>query len=105
MKHIDNLDSLQHLDFPTTTSKDKRDKFGSFLLAVVGMLGLFAISNPNFQQSTTDSLDKDKANKFWLTPSSLNSETTAFKPSLIHSTQAGSQLIVSTDVVATKSLN
>ena len=105
MKHIDNFDSLQHLNFPTSTSKDKRDKFGSFLLAVVGMLGLLAISNPNFQQSTTDALDKDKANKFWLTPSSLNSETTAFKPTLIHSTEAGSQLVVATDAVTDKSLN
>lgn len=105
MKQIDNFDSLQHLNFPTSTSKDKREKFGSFLLAVVGVFGLFALSNPNFQHPTTDSLDKDKANKFWLTPSSLNSETTAFKPSLIHSTKAGKQLVVSTDAVVAKSLN
>lgn len=105
MKHIDNCDSLQHLNFPTSTSKDKRDKFGSFLLTVVGVLGLFAISNRDFQQPTTDSLENDKANKFWLTPSTLNSETTAFKPSLIHSTKAGTQLVVSTDAVAAKSLN
>ena len=105
MKQVDNFDSLQHLNFPTSKSNDNRDKIGSFLLAVVGVLGLLVLSNPNFQQPTTDSLDKDKANKFWLTPSSLNSETTAFKPSLIHSTKAGNQLVVSTDAVAAKSLN
>ena len=104
MKQIDNLDSLHQFNFPNAAAKAKREKFGSFLLAVIGILGLFAVSNPAFQYVNPDAVNKEKTTKFWLTPSSLNAEQTALNTQSIQSAKAGSPLIVATDVAA-KRLN
>lgn len=104
MKQIDNFDSLQQFNFPDTTAKAKGEKIGSFLLAFIGILGLFAIGGPALPNSNTDAVNKEKTTKFWLTPSSLNAEQTALNSQSIQPTKAGSQLIVATDVVA-KRLN
>jgi len=104
MKKIDNLDSLQQFNFPNAAAKAKREKFGSFLLAIIGILGLFSVGSPAFLYSNTDAVNKEKTTKFWLTPSSLNAEQTALNTQSIQSSKTGSTLIVATDVAA-KRLN
>ena len=105
MKHIDNLDSLQQFNFSEATAKAKREKFGSFLLAVFGILGLLAISKPALQHTSNDAVNKEKTTKFWLTPSALNAEQTAFNTQSIQPSKAGSQLIVAAEIAGTKRLN
>ncbi len=105
MKHIDNLDSLQQFNFSDATAKAKREKFGSFLLTVFGILGLLAISQPILQQASTDAINEEKTTKFWLTPSSLNAEQTALNTQSIQSSKAGSQRIVAAEIAGTTRLN
>ena len=105
MKQIDHLDSLQHFNFPMSSNEEKRKKFGSFLLAIVGILGLFAMSSPAFQYSNSDVKENEKVNKFWLTPSNLNAEQTAFNTSLIQNSKAGQELFVADNAVTAKALN
>lgn len=104
MKQIDNLDSLQHLDFPDAKVKATRERLGSFLLATIGVLGLVVMSNPLFQYTNTNSIESTKDAKFWLTPSTLNAEKTAINTILLQSQTAGKQTIVSTDAAATQKL-
>ena len=78
MKQIDQFDSLQHLDFSNSDNK-KGEKLGSFLLALVAVIGLFTINSSLFHYSNSGTIEGEKVNKFWLTPSSLNAEKAAFK--------------------------
>ena len=105
MKQIDHFDSTQQFNFSEATAKAKREKFGSFLLAIVGILGLLAISTAGLQQSTHDAINKGKTSKFWLTPSSLNAEQTAFNTPSIPSSETGTQLIVAAEIAGSKRVN
>lgn len=105
MKQIDHFDSLQQFNFSDAKAKAKREKFGSFLLAVFGLLGLFAISLPALDHSNKDAINKEKTNKFWLTPSSLNAEQTALNVPSIQVTETSNQFIVATDIASNKRLN
>ncbi|GEM_PF-7017042 len=105
MKQIDTFDSLQQFNFSDATAKAKREKFGSFLLAIVGVLGLLAISTSGLQQPTHDAINKEKTTKFWLTPSSLNAEQTALNTPSIQSYKTGTQLIVAAEIAGAKRLN
>jgi len=105
MKQIDNFDSLQQFNFSEATAKAKREKLGSFLLAIVGVLGLVAISTAGLQQPTHDAINKGKTTKFWLTPSSLNAEQTALNTPSIQSSETGTQLMVAAEIANTKRLN
>ena len=98
MKQIDQFDSLQHLNF-SNSAKEKREKVGSFLLTVVGILGLLAINNPTFHYSNSGSQEGEKVNKFWLTPTSLNAEKTAFE-SNFQTTKAGLEIKATNSVAS-----
>ena len=78
MKQIDQFDSLQHLNF-SNSEKVKREKIGSFLLTLVGILGLFAINSSLFHYSNSGTIEGKKVDRFWLTPSALNAEKSASK--------------------------
>ncbi len=78
MKQIDPLDSLTHLNFPNSKTKERREKIGSFLLIFFSLFGFIVMSNPFFQYAKSSPVENKQVNKFWLTPSSLNAEKTAF---------------------------
>lgn len=78
MKQIDQFDSLQHLNF-SNSDNNKREKLGSFLLTLVGVIGLFVINSSLFHYSNSGTIEGEKVNKFWLTPSALNAEKAAFQ--------------------------
>ena len=105
MKQIDTIDSLQQFNFSEATAKAKREKVGSFLLAMVGILGLLALSTAGLQQPTHDAINKGKNTKFWLTPSSLNAEQTALNTPSIQSSKTRVQLIVAAEVASSRSVN
>lgn len=105
MKKFDNCDSLTHLDFPNSSAKIKRDRIGSLLLSTFAFVGLFAMSSPSFHYSNSGTTEQNKETKFWLTPSSLNAEKTAFNSSSIHNTKSGTSSLVPTNTVAAKSMN
>ncbi len=105
MKKFDNRDSLTHLDFPNSSAKIKRDRMGSLLLSAFAFVGLFAMSSPSFQYSNSGTTEQNKETKFWLTPSSLNAEKTAFNSSSIHKAKSSKTLLVTTTTVAAKSMN
>ncbi|MEM1122885.1 MAG: hypothetical protein AAGJ18_20745 [Bacteroidota bacterium] len=106
MKKFDNLDSLTHLNFPNPSTRIKWDRLGSLLLSTFAFVGLFAMNSPIFSYSNSTTTEQNKSTKFWLTPSSLNAEKTAFAPSTISNDKAGTILLATNDrSVATKSLN
>jgi len=105
MTQIDNFDSLQQFNFSDASAKAKREKFGSFLLAIFGILGLIAISQPALQHSSNDAINKEKTTKFWLTPSTLNAEQTALNTQSIPSTKTGSSHLVAAEIARSKRLN
>jgi len=105
MKQFNTNDSLKHLNFPDSTQKEKREKLGSFLLAVFGIFGLLAMSNPTFQYSQNESIHKEKVNKFWLTPTALNAEKTAFSATLNDFQPVKKHYLPSIGIATVKQLN
>lgn len=105
MKKFDDLDSLTHLDFPNSSAKSRREKWGSILLSAFAIFGLFAMSSPSFDYIDSGATESKKATKFWLTPSDLNAEKTAFNSSSVHFTKAGTPIMVAANTVAVNAMN
>ncbi|MEM6320971.1 MAG: hypothetical protein AAF960_25110 [Bacteroidota bacterium] len=107
MKQIDSIDSVTHLNFPDSATAERRNNIGAFCLAIFGIVGLVTLFSPNLQFGPFSATEKADSTKFWLTPTSLNSEQTAFHTStdVNSSNKAGQSTLVATSNLAIATVN